>query len=313
MNIPEVSWVIQSFIERHRDGVVVIRWATATGKTALAVNLSDFFDVEIISADSRQVFQGMNIGTDKISDTIRDRIPHHLIDIVTPYEIYSSSQWQQDCYRLIEDIHGRWNIPLVVGGTWLYIETIYRNFSIPEVHPDYEYRSKLEQLEHRSPWTLHAMLVTIDPLEATRLHPNASRHIIRALEIYHKTGLPKSTLVTSKPVRYPLLMIGIERSIEETNQRIDIRVNDMIELGLIEEVQKLVSEWCTVNSPWMKCIGYSETLTYIDHQITKEELIKLICIHSHQYAKRQRTRFRRYIRDAQQKAITNIEYLMIDL
>lgn len=293
-----IHHTIESFLSTYPQWVIIIQWATATGKTSLAVSLSDFFDIEIINADSRQIYQSMDIGTDKVSQEIRSRIPHHLIDIVTPDMFYTSSQRQRDCYTAIDTIQHKKRVPLIVWGTGLYIDTIYRNFTIPEVVPDYTYRQYLSDIELKSPWTIHTMLTDIDPIEAQRLHPRADRHIIRALEIHHVTGKPKSSLVRSSTPRYPLLMIVLQRPPSETNQRIDERVHDMLNSWLIEEVRHLLSLWYTATSPGMKCIGYSETIQYLDGQISRDKLIDLICIHSHQYAKRQRTWFRRYERDS---------------
>ncbi|MFA7718014.1 MAG: hypothetical protein WC875_04835, partial [Candidatus Absconditabacterales bacterium] len=134
--VQEARQEIQSFRDKNPTGVVIIRGATATGKSKLSILLSEYFDSEIISADSRQIFRSMDIGTDKVPLDIRQRIPHHQIDIVDPDEKYTAGQWQKDVVRIVDDIHQRKKLPVIVGGTGLYIDTIYRNYSLPEAEPN---------------------------------------------------------------------------------------------------------------------------------------------------------------------------------
>jgi len=141
----------------------------------------------VISSDSRQIFRKMDIGTDKISAEIRKKIPHHQIDIVDPDETYTAGQWKEDADHQVDEILAREKFPFIVGGTGLYIDTIYKNFSLPECPPDYALRSELEEQERQHPGFLHHELSKIDPEEAAKLHPNSTRYLIRALEIYKKT------------------------------------------------------------------------------------------------------------------------------
>ena len=190
--LEDAKTTISNFKDKNPDRVVIIWWATATGKSRLSVELSDFFDMEVISSDSRQIFRKMDIGTDKISKEIREKIPHHQIDIVDPDQTYTAGEWKDDVDKEVDDILSRWKFPFIVWWTGLYIDTIYKNFSMPECAPDYALRNELEKKEAEEPWYVHKELTRIDPEEAAKLHPNSTRYIIRALEIYYKTWKTKT-------------------------------------------------------------------------------------------------------------------------
>gem|GEM_PF-871191 len=170
----------------------------------------------------------MDIGTDKISQEIRDRVPHHQINIVNPDERYTSGEWKKDTEMIIEDIVARGKKPFVVGGTGLYIDTIYKNFIMPNVPPDMDFRAMMEKKEEAEPGVCHRLLQKIDPDEALKLPWQSTRYIIRALEIHEKTGKPKSHFMKRREPRWPLLMLGLWRSKEETNKRINARVKEML-------------------------------------------------------------------------------------
>lgn len=171
----------------------------------------------------------MDIGTDKVSKEIQAKIPHHQLDLVIPSETYTAGQWKQDVYKIIPEIQARGHIPLVVGGTGLYINMLYKNYEMPEVAPDEEWREKMMNLEEKTPGFLFNQLQKIDPLEAQKHHPNSLRYLLRALEIYEKTGKTKTALAQENPVDWPLLMIGLRREKEETNKLINQRVKEMIQ------------------------------------------------------------------------------------
>lgn len=299
---------LQSFIATNPQGVVVLRWATATGKSSVAIQLARQLPLEVISADSRQVYLGMDIGTDKISEKIRKEIPHHLIDIVTPDQIYTAGQWKQDAAKRIDQIHTRGKTPLIVGGTGLYIDTIYKNFSMPEVAPQADRREEMMRKENSQPWFLFKQLQKIDPDEAGKHHPNSLRYVLRALEIYHITGKTKSELAKEQPVERPLLMIGLQREKEDTNRRINKRIKEMFAQGLIEEVQWLLDKWYTAQMPAMEGIGYKEIIGYLQGEYSLEKAEEFLKRNSHHYAKRQRSRFRRYIAEGKMKPKPNVTY-----
>jgi tRNA dimethylallyltransferase len=149
--VSDAHQTIDHFLQSNPDGTIIIRGATATGKSKLSVLLSTYFPMEIISADSRQIFKGMDIGTDKISKEIRMHLPHHQIDIVTPDETYTAGQWKTDSERAVEDILYKKKVPCIVGGTGLYLDTIYKNFTMPEAAPNYPFRKQLEEKEIQQP------------------------------------------------------------------------------------------------------------------------------------------------------------------
>ena len=312
------------FKKLYPTGVVVIYWPTATGKSSLSLRLATHFqihkdktigNIEVISADSRQVYRFMDIGTDKVSWDLRTKVPHHLIDIIEPDADYTAHQWQQDTKKICSDILSRWNLPIIVWGTWLYIDTIYKNFNLPaDVKPNRARRHELEQLNNQSPGYARNILHRIDPDTAIELHPSNIRYIIRAIEIYETTGIPKSIIAQEHPVEHPLLMISLSRSIEQTNTLIKTRVIEMINQWLIEEVKSLLSKWYSSELQSMNGIGYRQTVAWLrENSNDKNLLIDSISLATTQFSKRQRTRFRRYKKDAQEHPKYQVRYLDIDL
>lgn len=299
---------IARFLEQNADGTVLIRWATATGKTKLSVQLSDFFDIEVISSDSRQIFRKMDIWTDKISPEIRAKIPHHQIDIVDPDQTYTAGQWKESSDRIVDEILSRGNVPFIVGGTGLYIDTIYKNFSMPECPPDLDLRAQLEQKEAQEAWFLYRELTKIDPQEAQKLHPNSIRYLIRALEIYYKTWKTKTEGYIQQPVRHPLLMLGLWRDKETTNQLINARIKEMLKSGLIEEVQSLLDQGYLPGMQSLQTIGYKEVVAYLQGEYNFEKMEELLKRNTHHLAKKQRTWFRRYIAEGIQTPKQNVTY-----
>lgn len=291
--------LIDAFIAKHPNGVIIIRWATATGKTSLSLEMAKHFSVEIIWADSRQLFRGMDVGTDKISKEVREKMPHHQIDIINPDQNYTAWQWQTDTENIITQIQSRWNIPVIVGWTGLYIDTIYKNFSMPELPPNPALREELYAKETAKPWCLWNELFRIDPAEANKHHMNSLRYIIRALEIYYTSGKTKTESFTAHPPKWPILMIGLRRSKDETNKRINKRIHEMFDEWLVEEVQWLLDQWYSPDLQSMQWIGYKEVVQYINRDINKDKCEELMKRNTHYLAKKQRTRFRRYIADAQ--------------
>lgn len=304
---------ISNFKDKNPDGTIIIRWATATGKSRLSVELSDFFDIEVISSDSRQIFREMDIGTDKISAEVRKKIPHHQIDIVNPDETYTAGQRKQDTEHQIDQILTRGKVPFIVGGTGLYIDTIYKNFSMPECPPDYDLRTELEQKEEQNPGVLHQELTAIDPEEAQKLHPNSIRYIIRALEIYKKTWITKTEGYIQKPPRHPLLMLGLRRDKESTNQLINARIKEMFKNWLIEEVDRLLKKGYAPSLQSMQGIGYKEVVGYLQGEYDKEQMEEVLKRNTHHLAKKQRTWFRRYIGEGKQAPKTWVEYKVWEL
>ena len=332
-----IFYKIKQFRQQYHDGIVVFRWTTATGKSKMSVEISreltkDGIRSEIISADSRQIFRYMDIGTDKVSQKVLDEIPHHQINIIDPDWFYTAGEWKKDTEKIISQLETQWILPIIAWWTGLYIDTLYKNFSVPEVQPDFALRSQREALETKEQGILRKKLYEIDPEEAQKHHPNSTRYIIRALEIFEKTGQLKSQIAKAQPVKWPMLMIGLWRETEDTNELIKKRVYEMIDNWLIEETQMLLSKWYTPNLQSMQGIGYKETIAYlannnlVSNEITppdllfweqristKWKLIDAITVHTQQYAKRQRTWFRRYIQDSENNPKQNVIYELVGI
>jgi len=304
---------INSFKENNPDWVVVIWWATATWKSRLSVELSQFFPMEVISSDSRQIFRKMDIWTDKISSEIRAKIPHHQIDIVDPDQTYTAWEWKDDSEKIIDDILVRWKFPFIVWWTWLYIDTIYRNYSMPECSPHYDLRAELEEKEKKNPGILHQELMKVDSEEAAKLHPNSIRYIIRALEIFYVTWKTKTEGYIQQPVRHPLLMLWLWRDKEITNQLINARIKEMFKMWLVDEVDALLKEWYSPSLQSMQWIWYKEVVRYLQWEYNYEKMEEYLKRDTHHLAKKQRTWFRRYIAEWIQSPKENVMYKVRDL
>lgn len=309
--IEQAQKSIQSFIESNPNGVVILRWATATGKTGLSLQIAQGVpspNFEIISADSRQIYKYMDIGTDKVSKKIRGQIPHHQLNLVEPDKTYTAGQWKKDVYKLIPEIQARGNIPLIVGGTGLYINMLYKNYQMPEVAPDEEWREKMMKLEEQTPGVLFSQLEKIDPLEAQKHHPNSLRYVLRALEIYEKIGKTKTALAKENPVDWPLLMMGLRREKEETNRLINARIKKMLTWWLIDEVQWLLDKWYDMTHVAMNGIWYKEIIWYLQGDYDLERAEELLKRNTHHLAKKQRTWFRKYIAEEKQNPKEKVKY-----
>ena len=300
--------LIQDFIVKNPNWIVIIRWATATWKSRLSIELSKFFDVEIISSDSRQIFREMNIGTDKVSQEILDKVPHHQIDIVNPDESYTAWQRQKDTKRQIKEIQSRWKLPMIVWWTGLYIDTIYKNFQMPEIWPDFDFRKSMFEKEEKEPWFLYQELQRVDPDEAKKIHPKSTRYLVRALEIFHSSWKTKTESFLEKEVEQPILMIWIWREKEETNELINTRIKEMIKSWLVDEVRWLLDKWYSPDLQSMQGIWYKEVVWYIQWKYDIQKMEYQLQLNTQRLAKRQRTRFRRYINDSQNNPKKNVTY-----
>lgn len=240
----------------------------------------------------------MDIGTDKLPLADRKGIPHHMLDVVDPDLTYTAGQWKQAVLELIPAIQARGNIPVIVGGTGLYIDMVYKNYALPELAPQRDRRAEQLAQEEREPGRLYRELQRLDPAEATKHHPHSTRYLIRALEIVHFTGQTKSALSAEHPVPFPLMLIGLWRNKEDTNLRINARIKQMLTQGLIAEVQGLLDRGYTLQHTALQGIGYKEIVQYLQGDYDLDKAIELLKRNSHRYAKRQRSRFRRYIMDS---------------
>jgi tRNA dimethylallyltransferase len=270
---------------------------TAVGKTSISVKLAKELKGEIISADSMQIYKYMDVGSAKINKEEMEGIPHHLIDIVSPEEEFSVIDFKERASAAIVDIRSRGYLPMVVGGTGFYINSLIFNYSYTSAEKDEEYRKYLENLAAKEGKTyVHELLKKIDPQSYERLFPNDLKRVIRALEVYKLTGQTIGEYTASDDIynipydiSYFVLTMDREKLYDRINKRVDI----MLENGLIEEVIKLKEMGYNANMQSMKGIGYKEILYYLEGEISLERAVELIKQGSRNYAKRQLTWFKK--------------------
>lgn len=239
--------------------LIVIVGPTAVGKTALSIHLAEVFDGEIVSADSRSFYRGMDIGTAKPSPKERARVPHHLIDIADPDETVSLAEYQDRAYAAIDSILARHRLPLMVGGTGQYVQAVVEGWRIPRVAPHPDLREKLEvKAERESPHALHDWLKELDPQAADDIHPHNVRRVVRALEVCLVTGRPISEQQGKEPPPYEILQIGLMMDRDKLYQRADARLDTMLQAGLLDEVRRLLHQGYDWHLPAMSAVGYAE-------------------------------------------------------
>ncbi|MCX7754200.1 MAG: tRNA (adenosine(37)-N6)-dimethylallyltransferase MiaA [Anaerolineales bacterium] len=252
--------------------LIVIVGPTAVGKTHLAIELALRLNGEVVSADSRLFYRGMDIGTAKPSLEERRGVPHHLIDVAEPDETWSLALFQQKARAAIQEIHERNRLPFLVGGTGQYVRAVTEGWTPPEVHPNPRLRSVLEHLaEHHSPYWLHDKLKMLDPSAAVSIDPRNLRRTVRALEVIFSTGRPFSAQRQSGQSPYHLLTLGLTRPRDELYRRIDERIDAMFAHGLLNEVEALLEKGYSPNLPAMSAIGYREAAAVLRGQMTLEE------------------------------------------
>ncbi|HEC21140.1 MAG TPA: tRNA (adenosine(37)-N6)-dimethylallyltransferase MiaA [Candidatus Peregrinibacteria bacterium] len=289
----EIVLKIQDFLKEAEKPLVVILGPTASGKTALSVELAKEFNGEIVSADSRQIYRGLDISTAKISKKEQGGVPHHLIDVADPDEVFTLADYQEKAFETIDDILRRGKTPFLVGGTGLYISAITENYQIPKTPQSKGIRLKIEkELEEKGAENLYERLKKLDPEAVAAFSPNNHRYLIRALEIVESTKKTKTELAKKGRKLYDALKFGIYWSREKLYERIDRRTLQQIESGLIEEVQNLVDKY-SPPLPAMTSIGCKEVIPFLEGKVSKEELIEKLQQNNRNYAKRQLTWFRR--------------------
>ncbi len=250
---------------------------TAAGKTALSLDLAEALRGEIVSADSRQIYRGMDIGSAKATSAEQARVPHHLLDLVDPDQVLTLAEYQQLAYRAIDDIHARGRLPLLVGGSGQYVAAVLEGWRIPEVAPQPELRKRLaaDAAAHGAE-ALHARLAALDPAAAARIDYRNVRRVIRALEVCLVTGRPISELQAKEPPPYRILRIGVTRPRPVLYERIDRRVDAMIEAGLVDEVRRLADAGYGWDLPAMTGLGYRQMGLYLRGAATLDEAIALV-------------------------------------
>ncbi|MDO4297472.1 MAG: tRNA (adenosine(37)-N6)-dimethylallyltransferase MiaA [Lachnospiraceae bacterium] len=282
---------------QNQKPFIVLTGPTAVGKTELSIQLAKLVGGEIISADSMQVYRGMDIGSAKVTQEEMQGIPHHLIDIFEPDEEFHVVRFQEYAKRCMQEIWNRGNIPILTGGTGFYIQAVLYDIDFTETECNQEYREKLEALavSHGSEY-LHEMLRQVDPESADAIHANNVKRVIRALEFYHETGQKISVHNEEEhrkesPYRFAYFVLNDERS--RLYERIDRRVDQMMVQGLLQEVQALKEKGFDRSMVSMQGLGYKEILAYLDGEMSLEEAVRILKRDTRHFAKRQLTWFRR--------------------
>lgn len=273
--------------------VVAIVGPTGVGKTALSVHLAEHLPAEIVNADSRSFYRGMDIGTAKVSAEDQARVPHHLVDILDPTEPMSLATFQDLAYATFAKIHDRHGVPLLVGGTPQYVNAVMEGWSIPRVAPDEAFRREREaEAERDGIAPLIARLEAIDPVAAEKSGPNL-RRIIRALEVYEATGIPITTLQEKRGVPFATLEFELWAPREILHERIDRRVDEQIRMGLVDEVRALLDAGVPGDAASFSSIGYRQLLPFLHGEGSLEDAIERIKIDSHRLVRHQQTWFRK--------------------
>jgi tRNA dimethylallyltransferase len=289
MGLGMLKQALQKLFECMKPALIVIVGATATGKSDLALEVAARLNGPILSADSRQVYQGFDIGTAKPSLADRARVPHYLIDVCPPTTTLTVAEYQQVAQTLIAEFHAEGIIPVLAGGTGLYVQSIVKGLRIPQVPPQIELRSQLDTIpqSERYQW-----LQQVDPPSATKIHRNDLVRTLRALEVYYATGLPLSVQQGNDPPPYSILQIGLDikdKAIQ--TQSIHQRTQRMLQQGWLNEVTQLMQKYGS-ELPLLQTLGYAELKDHLMGNVSLETAVEQTVTHTCQFAKRQRTWFR---------------------
>jgi len=256
----------------EKPPLIILLGPTAVGKTEISLQLAERLNGEIISADSRLLYRGMDIGTAKPSLEERQRVPHHLIDVADPDDAWSLAMFLRAVSETVADIHARGQLPLMVGGTGQYVRAVVEGWEIPAVGPDPRLRGVLEDwAEEIGPEALYERLARLDPAAASRIDSRNLRRIVRALEVILTTGELFSTQRESGSSPYEVLMLGLKRPRRELYERIDARIQNMFHKGLVEETQKLLAQGYAPDLPPLSAIGYRQVIQYLNGEISMDE------------------------------------------
>lgn len=285
----------QEGLEKKLPQVIVVVGPTASGKTDLAIQLAKKLNGEIISADSMQIYKEMTIGTAKPTMEERQGIPHYLLDFVEPNESFNVAKYKEMAEEKIEEILAKGKKPIIVGGTGLYVDTLVKGIEFSQIERDEKYCQELEEkVKEKGVDWLQEELRKVDKEAAEAIDKNNIRRVIRALEIYKVTGKTKTQLdyESVKGAKYQYYIFGINWKREELYQRINLRVDNMLKAGLIEEVKKIL-ETTGFSKTALQGLGYKEVVHYLDGKITYDEMVEKIKMETRRYAKRQMTWFKR--------------------
>lgn len=285
----QIAYFLKRYSKTDKP-LLVLLGPTASGKTALSLEIAAEYNGEIISADSRQVYTYMDIGTDKILEPERRGIPHFLIDVTSPTERFTVADFKRLAEAKIEEILGRGKLPVLCGGTGLYIRSITENFDIPA--ENLEKRGELKkELDEKGSEALHEKLAQLDPENAAKISPKNGRYILRALEIFYATGQPKHAARLPSP--YRILQIGLAPAREVLFERIHRRVDRQLERGLVEEVKSLLDKGFSPELPALQTLGYREIIAFLKGKGSLAAASELIKKNTRNFAKRQMTWFKK--------------------
>jgi len=272
--------------------VVAVVGPTAAGKSELSLALADSLDGEVVNADSMQLYQGMDIGTAKLSPAERQGVPHHLLDIWPVTRAASVSEYQALARAAIDDIRGRGRTPILVGGSGLYVRAAIDNLQFPGT--DAELRASLEdELAVVGPGALHARLAGLDPLAAAAILPGNGRRIVRALEVIELSGRPFSATLPDYQAIYPVVQVGVEMPRAVLDRRIDVRVAGMWDRGLVDEVRQLEAAGLRAGRTASRALGYAQVLRFLDAEWTEAEATAQTVQATRRFVRRQESWFRR--------------------
>lgn len=279
--------------DRLQASLIVLVGPTAVGKTELSLDLAQAVSGEIVSADSRLIYRGMDIGAAKPSLTQQEMVPHHLIDIVDPDLTLTVAEYQHRAYAVIDAIGKRGKVPLLVGGSGQYVRAVVEGWGIPKVAPDWKLRVELEAFaETNGASALHARLAKLDPIASGRIDYRNVRRVIRALEVTLLSGQPISELQVKSPPPYRILQIGLTRPRPALYERVDARIDAMLATGLLDEVRNLAAAGYDWQLPAMSGLGYRQIGLYLQGEATLEESVQLIRKETRRFVRQQGTWFR---------------------
>ncbi len=273
--------------------LIAIVGPTAVGKSKLAIHLAPISNSEIVNADSRQVYRYLDIATAKPSPEERALIPHHLIDVVNPDQDFNLALYQEMALHVIEDIQQRGKLPIIVGGSGLYVWSVIEGWKVPQVPPDPQLRRSLEERATREGnLVLYRELQDIDPAAAAKIDPSNLRRVIRALEICRATGASLSQLWRKEPPKFETILIGLTTERGDLYQRIDSRVDEMIERGLVDEVRGLLERGYSLELPSMSGIGYKQIGSFLQGEMDLATAVQQMKFETHRLARHQYAWFR---------------------
>lgn len=279
--------------QKQKLPLIVIVGPTAVGKTSVSIELAKRLDGEIVSADSRLLYRRMDIGTAKPTEKEMQGVPHHLIDVADPDERWNLAIYQRKAYQIIDVIHERGHLPFLVGGTGQYIRSIIEGWNIPPQKPDLAMREALNDwAEIIGAEGLHDRLAALDPEAADQIDYRNVRRVVRALEVIFKTGERFSDLRRKQECPYDPIILGIDRPREELYERVDQRIEEMLDRGLVEEIRGLLEDGYSPKLSTMSAIGYGEIIQYLQGEISYEEAIILIKRNTRTFVRRQANWFK---------------------